>query len=210
MTCVEGVWCVDDGFRERPARSNDARHGMKARVEEKNAGPGPRAVAVGMILVAGGVIGVAGLANNLYLWGLIPARWVLIPGGVMGLSILGGVIWSVGLKRSAKSVDGWAVQHKRLWMGAFLVAVLIGAVGAWEEYGAPQEVIVMGLPDQPVEVKVEGEEPFSHVIDPGSRLEFAVPHGAHRITLRVGDEEVRHDLLHEGFRGDVVFIDPPR
>jgi hypothetical protein len=169
-------------------------------------------VLLGIATISGGLLSLLGYYDDRYIWGILPVRWVLPLGLVIGSAMVVDGVRRLGGVRATIAVLGrWLSGRMRWWLAAGAVALLLGAVVAWEFYDAPQGVYVRGLPDVEVVVEIPGDDGYTHRIEPGSELHFSVERGRHVIGITVGSHRQEHDVVHQGWATkEEVVIDPNR
>lgn len=163
----------------------------------------------GLILILAGLLSFSGVYDDLYIYGAIPVKFVLLPGGLIGVALLTLGLRAAGLRQTSSDVWRFVIRFQWVWAVAFGLLLIIGVIFAVEEYNAPQEVRIEGHPSEPVFVEVGGADPFTHRIEPGSHLELSIHHGVTPVVLRAGGREVTHQLEHEGYRGPTRSIAAP-
>ena len=166
-------------------------------------------VLLGLICLAAGIISFFGVYDDLYLWGLIPVRYVLPLGVLIGAAMVAdGVRRHGSVGATLRAFGGWFAGRKRWWLAGGAVVSVVALVVLWEGYSAPQEVRVVGLPDSEVMVEIPGEDGYTHRVEPGSEVNFAVHRGRHAIGITVGSARHEHEVVHDGWPGDTVVISP--
>ncbi len=91
-------------------------------------------IVVGVMLVAGACMGLAGVYDDAFLMGVLPAKWLmLVVGFGVGPVLFGKAVARLGLKNSAKELVR-SMRRYKVATGVFVAVLVIGVLGLYAEH----------------------------------------------------------------------------